>query len=158
MSWPLDQGALINYGVLVAAVRFEPTTCRVWTGRSNQLSYAAIKCLLKRQWLRRWDLNLMTSGLWARRATNCSTPRRQNALLFYTIQLFLSTVFKLFLKNIYFLFELSSNSFFSGLIVVSGAIESIRNLPTRAARKHRWKSEEGHRWFLFSSESEITSV
>ena len=26
-------------------------------------------------WLRRWDLNLMTFGLWARRATDCSTPR-----------------------------------------------------------------------------------
>ena len=26
-------------------------------------------------WLRGWDLNLTTSGLWARRATNCSTPR-----------------------------------------------------------------------------------
>ena len=26
-------------------------------------------------WLRGWDLNHTTSGLWARRATNCSTPR-----------------------------------------------------------------------------------
>ena len=26
-------------------------------------------------WLRGWDLNLTTSGLWARRATICSTPR-----------------------------------------------------------------------------------
>ena len=32
-SWPR--------GLMVAVVGFEPTTCRVWTGRSGQLSYTA---------------------------------------------------------------------------------------------------------------------
>ena len=63
-----------SYRIVVAAVRFEPTTCRVWTGRYNQLSYAAIYSFFIRkerenEWLRRRDSNLATSGLWARRAT-----------------------------------------------------------------------------------------
>ena len=33
-SWPTSR--------MVAEVGFEPTTCRVWTGRSSQLSYSAI--------------------------------------------------------------------------------------------------------------------
>ena len=33
-AWPRSR-------ILVAAVGFEPTTCRVWTGRYNHLSYAA---------------------------------------------------------------------------------------------------------------------
>ena len=31
---------------MVAAIGFEPMTCRVWTGRYNQLSYAAIQFVL----------------------------------------------------------------------------------------------------------------
>ena len=88
---------------MVAAVRFEPTTCRVWTGRYNQLSYAAICSLFykrkRKNWLRRRDLNHTTFGLWARRATNCSTPRRFNARLFYMKFDFLSTVLTSFLTN-----------------------------------------------------------
>ena len=86
---------------MVAAIGFEPMTCRVWTGRYNQLSYAAITlfaCLPcgatsaphNKVWLQdRFassrkpfshmvageGLEPTTSGLWARRATNCSTPR-----------------------------------------------------------------------------------
>ena len=33
---------LTNGPKMVAAIGFEPMTCRVWTGRSSQLSYAAI--------------------------------------------------------------------------------------------------------------------
>ena len=46
-------------------------------------------------WLRGWDLNLTTSGLWARRATNCSTPRYE---LFSTYML---TLFSGFVKGEY---------------------------------------------------------
>ena len=81
---------------LVAAHGFEPRTLRVWTACSSQLSYAAIW-----SWwpgLNWWPypyqgyalptelhqhiklvagggLEPPTFGLWARRATNCSTPR-----------------------------------------------------------------------------------
>ena len=61
MSWPLDQGAI----VLVAAVGFEPTTCRVWTGRYNHLSYAAILLTyLGRKTLATVKLNYYTKGVW----------------------------------------------------------------------------------------------
>ena len=52
MSWPLDHRALYcrrtetrRRFLLVAAVGLEPTTNRVWTEYSSQLSYAA-KCLI----------------------------------------------------------------------------------------------------------------
>ena len=82
-----------------------------WTTNNNcilYLSWQGIEPFFKYTYLQsrhmvaEVGLEPTTFGLWARRATNCSTPRRQNALLFYTIQLFLSTVFSLFLKNIYF--------------------------------------------------------
>jgi hypothetical protein len=53
---------------MVAASGLEPPTFRVWTGRSSQLSYAAIM-------VAEIGLEPMTFGLWARRATSCSTPR-----------------------------------------------------------------------------------
>ena len=98
---------------LVAAVRFEPTTCRVWTGRYNQLSYAAILRFVPsgrrppeiKQWLRRRDLNHATFGLWARRATKLLHSAPLNASLSYTIKKHLSTKFiKIFQKNIFFIF------------------------------------------------------
>ena len=99
--------------VMVAAVRFEPTTCRVWTGRYNQLSYAAILRFVPsgrrppeiKQWLRRRDLNHATFGLWARRATKLLHSAPLNASLSYTIKKHLSTKFiKIFQKNIFFIF------------------------------------------------------
>ena len=53
---------------VVAAMRFELMTYRVWTDRSNQLSYAAI-------WLRRKDSNPRPSGYEPDELPDCSTPR-----------------------------------------------------------------------------------
>ena len=65
---------------LVAAIWFEQMTLRVWTECSSQLSYAAV--FVRRGWcttaiemVAGEGLEPPTSGLWARRATDCSTPR-----------------------------------------------------------------------------------
>ena len=90
------------YFLLVAAHGFEPRTLRVWTECSSQLSYAAIFIWSWWPGLNWWPypyqgyalptelhqhrnqiikmvagagLEPTTFGLWARRATNCSTPR-----------------------------------------------------------------------------------
>ena len=55
--------------ILVAEIGLEPTTPRVWTECSSQLSYSAIFMVAGT------GLEPTTFGLWARRATNCSTPR-----------------------------------------------------------------------------------
>ena len=55
--------------ILVAEIGLEPTTPRVWTECSSQLSYSAISMVAGA------GLEPTTFGLWARRATNCSTPR-----------------------------------------------------------------------------------
>ena len=84
----------------MAAQRFELRTLRVWTACSSQLSYAAILYFLELMTgiepvtlslprIRSTDwatpaesvlvagrgLEPLAFGLWARRATNCSTPR-----------------------------------------------------------------------------------
>ena len=46
--------------------------------RKNKADVTEIR-YIHSPWLRRWDLNHTTSGLWARRATNCSTPRYYGA-------------------------------------------------------------------------------
>ena len=90
------------WGLMVAAHGFEPRTLRVWTECSSQLSYAAIFIWSWWPGLNWWPypyqgyalptelhqhrnqiikmvagagLEPTTFGLWARRATNCSTPR-----------------------------------------------------------------------------------
>ena len=89
---------------MVAAHGFEPRTHRVWTDCSSQLSYAAMYGASDRDWtgdliltkdtlcrlsytstmndhftvvfmVAGTGLEPATFGLWARRATNCSTPR-----------------------------------------------------------------------------------
>ena len=92
-----------TWGLMVAAHGFEPRTHRVWTDCSSQLSYAAMYGASDRDWtgdliltkdtlcrlsytstmndhftvvfmVAGTGLEPATFGLWARRATNCSTP------------------------------------------------------------------------------------
>ena len=63
----------------------EPLTYRVWTDRSNQLSYIAI-------WLRGQDSNVRPSGYEPDELPNCSTPHQSVDVVYYLFTR-LSTVF-----------------------------------------------------------------
>ena len=98
--------------IVVAAVGFEPTTCRVWTGRYNQLSYAAIflaasanlhcrsRRLVAEVGFEPHDLRVMSPTSY-----QAAPLRAENAHIYYINFSGLSTKIKPFYKKILFCFS-----------------------------------------------------